>query len=150
MRVKVKRQKGKGGTYGEDGFTLLEVLVALVIMSIAATLIMQLFSANMRSVSTSGDVVSAVVRGDARIREILAEPSLTEKTWGEITEDGYRIDVSVSEVLKDRTENLPVKMMEVVVTIRWNEERKEKRFQLKTVKMVERSAPAVSSSPATV
>jgi len=138
------------GIDGDSGFTLLEVLVALVIMSIAVTLIMQLFSANMRSVSNSGDMVSATVRGDARIREILAEPSLTEKAWGEITEDGYRIDVSVSEVLKERTENLPVKMMEVVVTIRWNEERKVKSFQLKTVKMVDKMKPTESISPASV
>lgn len=95
-------------------------------------------------------MASAAVRGDARIREILAEPSLAEKAWGEITEDGYRIDVSVSEVLKERTDNLPVKMMEIVITIRWNEERKEKSYQLKTVKMVERMKPAESSSPAPV
>jgi len=138
------------GLDGYSGFTLLEVLVALVIMSIAVTLIMQLFSANMRAVSTSGDMVSAVVRGDARVREILAEASLIEKDWREITEDGYRIEVSVSELLKDRTENLPVKMMEIIVTIRWNEERREKSFQLKTVKMVDRMKPAESSSPAHV
>lgn len=46
MRVIDMRQKTKR-TYEEYGFTLLEVLVALVIMSTAVALILQLFSANL-------------------------------------------------------------------------------------------------------
>ena len=81
------------------GFTLLEVLVALAIMAIATTLVMQLFSADLRAIARAGDVTSASVRGDSRIREILAEPSLEEKTWSEETQDGYRMDIAISEVM---------------------------------------------------
>ena len=138
------------GIDGDSGFTLLEVLVALAILSIALSLIIQLFSANLRSVSISGNMSSAVVWSDARMREILAEPSLTEKAWREITDDGYRIEVSIGEVLKERTDNLPVKMMEVTLVVRWNEGRKERNIQLKTVKMIDKIKPAESSSPSIV
>jgi prepilin-type N-terminal cleavage/methylation domain-containing protein len=149
MRATDRRQKARG-THGEYGFTLLEVLVALAILSIAITLIIQLYSANLRSVFISGNMASAAVWSDVKIREILAEPSLTEKTWREITDDGYRIDVSIVEVLKERTDNLPVRMMEVTLVVRWDEGRKERNIQLKTVKMIDKIKPAERSSPSIV
>jgi type II secretion system protein I len=145
----VKHTRAKG-IDGDSGFTLLEVLVALAILSIAITLIIQLFSANLQSVSISGNMSSAVVWSDARMREILADPSLTEKAWREITDDGYRIEVSIGEVLKERTDNLPVRMMEVTLIVRWDEGRKERNIQLKTVKMIDTIKPAESSSPSRV
>jgi general secretion pathway protein I len=128
-----------------SGFTLLEVLVALAIMAIATTLVMQLFSADLRAIARSRDVTSAAVRGDTRIREIIAEPSLEETTWSEETEDGYRMDIAVSELLKPRTDNLPVKLMEVELTVRWREGMKEKSLRLMTQKMIVKNA---STSPA--
>jgi prepilin-type N-terminal cleavage/methylation domain-containing protein len=121
------------------GFTLLEVLVSLAIMAIAVTLLVQLFSANLRTIVRSGDMTSAAVRGEARIREILAGTTLAEKVWSEITADGYRMDVTISEVMKQRTDNLPVKLMEVALTVRWMEGMKEKSLHLKTMKMVDRA-----------
>jgi general secretion pathway protein I len=131
---------GRGS--GTRGFTLLEVLVALAIMAIATTLVIQLFSADLRAIARSGDMTSAAVRGDSRIREILAEPSLEESTWSEQTSDGYRIDIAVSEVMKPRTNNLPVKLMEINLTIRWIEGLKEKSLRLKTMKAIEKAVPA--------
>ena len=127
---------------GTQGFTLLEVLVALSVMAMAVTLVLQLFSTNLRSVARSGDVTSAAVRADSRIREILMEPLAAETAWSEATDDGYRMDVSVREVLKDRTQNLPVRMMEVVLVIRWVDGIMEKRLELKTAKSVDRAARA--------
>lgn len=138
------RRKGRSpASDGETrGFTLLEVLVALSVMAMAVTPILQLFSANLRAVSRSGDVTSAAVRADSRLREILAGPLATERVWSEATDDGYRMDVSVREVLKERTQNLPVRMMEVVLIIRWVDGIMEKRLELKTAKSIDRTALA--------
>jgi hypothetical protein len=105
-------------------------------------LVMQLFSANLRAVAKAGDMTLASVRGDSRIREILAEPSLTETAWSETTEDGYRMDVAISEVMKEKTDNLPVRLMEVALTVHWMEGIREKNLSLKTMKMVDKAAPA--------
>ncbi len=125
----------------EIGFTLLEILVALSIISVAIVLILQLYSSNLRAVSISGDTSTAAARGDSRMREILSETSLTETSWREITEDGYGMEVSIAEVLKERTDNLPVKMMEVSLTLRWREGTKEMSLYLKTQKMVDKITP---------
>ncbi len=135
----MRSEGSTAGRSGEKGFTLLEVLVSLAIMAIAVTLVVQLFSANLRSVVRSGDLTSASVRGDSRIREILSEPFPAEKVWSETTEDGYQMDVAISEVMKEKTDNLPVQLMEVVLTIRWMEGMKEKSLSLKTLKMVDKA-----------
>jgi type II secretion system protein I len=126
----------------KEGFTLLEVLVSLAIMAIAVTLVLQLFSADLRAVSRAGDMTWASVKADARIKKILDELSPVAASWGEATDDGYRMDVSIAEVLTERTDNLPFKLMEVSLTVAWTEGRKEKNLSLKTLKMVDRIAPA--------
>src|SRR5574340_1714971 len=85
------------------GFTLLEVLVALTIMSIAVTLLIQLFSSNLQALSLSGDTITAAARANARLREIVTEPALTEASWRETGEKEYPMDIAVAEVLKERT-----------------------------------------------
>ena len=122
-----------------EGFTLLEVLVSLAVMAIAMTLVMQLFSANLRAVVRSGDMTSAIVKGESRLREILAEPFLKETAWSEVTDDGYRMDVAVSEVMREKTDNLPVKLMEIALTVHWMDGFREKSLRLKTMKMVDKA-----------
>lgn len=124
------------------GFTLLEVLVSLAIMAIAVTLLLQLFSADLRAVSRAGDMTWASVKADAGMKKILDELSPVATSWREATEDGYRMDVSIAEVLTERTETLPFRLMEVSLTVGWTEGRKEKSLSLKTLKMVDRMAPA--------
>ena len=128
------------------GFTLLEVLVALVIMAMAVTVVLQLFSSSLRTVALSGGMTAAAARGDARFREILSESYLTEQVWSETTEDGYQMDVSISEVQKERTDNLPVRLMEVGLTVRWREGWKEKNLSLKTMKVIEKKTPTEKDS----
>jgi len=67
----------------KDGFTLLEVLVAFVLLVTTVTVILQLFSANIKALSRSEDYASAVVRAESKMREILDSETLSENTWTE-------------------------------------------------------------------
>ena len=136
----------RGTQTGTEGFTLMEILVAMAIMAIAVTLVLQLFSVNLRAVSIAGNMTSAAIRGEARIRDILVDPLPMERSWIEVSEDGYRMNISISEVLKERTDNLPVKMMEVILTIHWIEGRREKSLTLKSQKVAAKIAPDVKNS----
>ena len=120
------------------GFTLLEVLIAVAILGIAVSIVLQLFSANLRALSASSDYVAAAARAEAKMRWVLDDNALTEKSFSETTNDGYRIDVSVTEALKDRTENLQIALMEVSLTIHWTSGSKEKSLTVKTMKSVQR------------
>jgi len=118
------------------GFTLLEVLVAIAILGIAVTVVLQLFSANLRAISVSGDYVSATTKAEAKMRDILSDDKLSEKSSSETTDDGYRIDVSITDVLKERTDNLQVRLLEIDLTVHWTRGIKEKSLTLKTMKVV--------------
>lgn len=121
-----------------QGFTLLEVLVALVLLAGAGIIILQLFSAGTRSIARSEDYINAEVRAEARMREVLDRQAKSPGAWGEQTADGYRIDVEVSDVMQERTADLPVRLVEISLTIRWKRNMVEKCVSLKTLKTIKR------------
>jgi general secretion pathway protein I len=132
----LKGYKGEFKKGKNRGFTLLEVLVALSILGIAITILLQLFSSNLRALSASEDYVSAVTKAEAKMREILDDKDLSEKSWSETTDDGYSMDVSINETLKDRTDNLQVSILEVTLTVHWTKNTKNKSLTLRTMKVV--------------
>jgi prepilin-type N-terminal cleavage/methylation domain-containing protein len=118
------------------GFTLLEVLVAVSIMGIAIAVILQLFSANLRNISDSSDYVAAATRAEIKMRKVLDNKGLMEKSYSETTDDGYRTDIAITETLKERTENLQVRLFEIALTVRWTKGTKEKSMTLRSMKVV--------------
>ncbi len=118
------------------GFTLLEILVSLAILGIAITVVLQLFSANLRALSVSDDYVSATAKAEAKMREVLDDDALSEKSWSETTDDGYRFDISVSRAVTERTENLQVVLLEIELTTHWIQGSKEKSLTMRTMKTV--------------
>lgn len=122
----------------EGGFTLLEVLASLALLGIALTVILQLFSANLRGIEASDDYIHAVVQAQVRMREILEEEDLTERTWEETTDEGYRLLAQIIQTEKERTENLPVDLLEIKLTVRWSKGSKQRQVLLKTMKVVKK------------
>jgi prepilin-type N-terminal cleavage/methylation domain-containing protein len=120
------------------GFTLIEILVAVSIMGIAIAVILQLFSANLRNISNSGDYVEAATRAEVKMMEVMDTHSLIEKSYSEVTNDGYRMDIAVTEALKERTENLQVRLFEIALTVRWTKGTKEKAMTLRSMKVVKK------------
>jgi prepilin-type N-terminal cleavage/methylation domain-containing protein len=122
----------------DRGFTLLETLVATSLLGIAIAVILQLFSANLHSISESGDYVAAATRAEVKMREVLDNSDLAEKSYSEVTDDGYRMDVSITEALKDRTENLQIRLFEIALTMHWTDGSKEKSMTLRSMKAVKK------------
>lgn len=124
------------GEFKGGGFTLLEILVALAILGIAITIVLQLFSANLRAISVSEDYVSAGIKAEARMRALLDDAGLTERSWSEVTDDGYRITVSVTDMVPERTQNLQIRLLEINLALYWSKGGKERSVKLKTNKVV--------------
>lgn len=121
------------------GFTLLEVLVATALAGMALAVIFQLFSSNLRALTASDGYIAAAAKTDERMRTILSGDDLSERTWTEMTEEGYRLDCSVSPVLKERTDALPAELYEVVVTLHWKSGSGEKAITLRNMKAAART-----------
>jgi Tfp pilus assembly protein PilV len=121
---------------GKDGFTLLEVLVAFVLLVTVVTVILQLFSANIKALSVSEDYASAVVRAESKMREILDNEQLAENVWSETSPEGYRFDITVAKAYEARTKDMPMKILEIGVTMSWKMRGKDKSLILSTMKAV--------------
>ncbi len=118
------------------GFTLLEVLVSLTILAVAVTWIVQLFSANLKTISLSDHYMPMAVLAEMKMRDVLNDDALEEKMWSETADDGCRMDISVSETLKERTEGLGIRLLEVAVKVQRPVGLKKKTMTLRTLKAV--------------
>ena len=134
--MKQKIRKVHDIVASSKGFTLLEILVALAILATAVTIIFQLFSAGLRNIAVSEDVVSAAVRAEAKMREVLSNEELTENSWTETTTDGYTFAVNITEALQEKTDSLPVQVLQIDLAITWTKNSKERSLHLKTFKTV--------------
>jgi type II secretion system protein I len=121
---------------GAGGFTLLEVLVAMAVMSIALVAVFELFSADLRGMAASDDYVAAVIKAQAKMMEILDDDKLTEKSWQETSSDGFLFNTTIKKTAEDRTENLPVELLEISLAVKWTRGQKERTFTLRTMKLV--------------
>ena len=118
------------------GFTLMEIMVALTVMGFAVVYLVQLFSSNLRMIGTSQDYMAALTQAEAVMREIVESDKIEEKSWKEETDQGFQVEVSVSETLKERTENLPIKLLQIEMIFSWEKALRKKSLTLKTLKVV--------------
>ena len=123
----------------ERGFTLLEILVALAIVAIALTGVLQIFSSDLKGITEADDYVKAAIKAESVMREILDSDELEEGSWVESTEDGYDTSVTVKGIEEERTEDLSFRLLEVTLNFRWLRDEKERTLNLMTVKLVEKT-----------
>jgi prepilin-type N-terminal cleavage/methylation domain-containing protein len=119
----------------DDGFTLLEVLVALVVLSTTVVAALQLFGGGLRLVRTAGDHADAALLASTKLADLDPGP-LTEGT-DEGTEGAYRwtrrvtLDPSLLPVEPDTPETITIRLARVSVEVRWGQGR---RFELATLR----------------
>lgn len=117
----------------EDGFTLLEVLVATMVLGISVVIILQLFSGGLDQARRAEDYTRAVFHARAKMEEILLDPPsgpvLERGDFG----DGYRW---VWETLPDTdapVTELGVQPIMIRVTVGWGFDRTPKEYHLQTL-----------------
>ena len=127
-------------------FTLLEILLAVSILGVAMTVIMQQFSAGLRIARTSHTYTTATIYARQKLEEIQVEEEMKEREESGDFEDGYQWRVSItpyedyieeeeSEAVLDL---LPLEMYRVESVVSWMEGGKEKSIQLATLKTVKK------------
>lgn len=121
------------------GFTLIEIMVALTVMGFAVVSLVQLFAANLRMIDTSRDYMAALTRAETLMREIVESDKIEENSWKDSSDQGYRIEVTVSETQGERTEQLPIKLLRIEVVFSWEKALRKKSLTLRTLKIVGRT-----------
>ncbi len=122
-----------------SGFALIEILVAVSVLTISLVVIFQLFSGGLKSRKLSEQYARGVFHAREKMAEILLVPDLSEgETQGEF-EDAYEWQAVITRVVSgEKEEKLPAKLLNVKVRINWREGEKEKSFVVDTLKVVEK------------
>ncbi|MCX8070640.1 MAG: prepilin-type N-terminal cleavage/methylation domain-containing protein [Thermodesulfovibrionales bacterium] len=120
------------------GFTLLEVIVAVSILAIAITVIFQIFSSNLRTVSQSEKYLMALMKAEELIGELSIQKELQETVNVTKTNDGQIVKTEIVKTLDERTTDLPVILYEIRVSVFWQQGNTEKSVILKTLRLMDK------------
>jgi len=111
-------------TVQRNGFTLIEVMVALAILGLSLVTIIQLFGQGLRLLRVAGEHQRAVVLADRKVREMPDTPLEEGVVTGE--EEGYRWERRVTalpppEEEKDTSQPTRVRTFQITLEIRWGQ-----------------------------
>ena len=128
------------------GFTLLEVLVAFVILALTLGVILRIFSGGLRNAALAGDYSHAMLLAESRLAELRVQP-LEGETRGEF--DGKYRWRSMIRPWVDGTaasgsgpQLMPVRLMEIDVWVAWGEAGgRSREIGLTTLQLVPASGP---------
>lgn len=122
------------------GFTLIETLVAMMILSISFVVIMQLFSGGLKSSKITTDYIYGIFHAREKMEEILLSDNLTSGNLNGDFDDGYEWTATVSLLETDeKADNrMPVTPAEVMVDVRWRNGERIKHFKIKTITLAQK------------
>jgi general secretion pathway protein I len=102
-----------------DGFTLLEVLVALAILAAGLLGLLELLSGSLRLSGGARDVTAASVYASQRLEEALLAPRPAEGSETGLFGEKYRWTTETSFLPK--AEDEPFRAARISVTVTWND-----------------------------
>ena len=121
-----------------SGFTLLEIIVAMALVSIAVLVVFQLFAAGSRSIAISRGHVDAVIRAEEIMRSVLTDDNFPYSASSSGWREGYRYETGASRAFEDRTQTAGAELYQVQVTVYWKEGIRDKSFSLYTLKAADK------------
>ena len=131
------REKLRLNKPNNDGFSLLEVIVALAIMAMGFVTILQLFSGSIRSVSLSEQYLKGTTLAHSKLGELeVNNYSVTELEGTFPDEKNYRWQLQVSphtSHLNSKENN--IQLSEVTLNVLWEEAGKTRDVEISTLKV---------------
>lgn len=123
----------------QQGFTLIEVLVALTILSLSLAIIFAGFSSGLRAKRMAVDYQQATVLAESKLNSIGIETPVVEgQTVGRF-DDRFRWQVVVARYQEDGRDELgqgKIQPLEVTVTVFWGTSSDGRSVSLKTLKLL--------------
>jgi general secretion pathway protein I len=123
---------------GASGFTLLETLVAMMILAICLVTIMELFSGGLRSGKVTNDYTEAVFHAKSRMEELLLSKTLMPGVWEGSFNDGFSWKATIDDVTTSDMIITPTNKLFIIrVAVRWHESGRNRSFEISTLKIGE-------------
>jgi len=126
--------------HSSAGFTLIETVIALAILGIGLTVIIEDFSGGLRLARTSEEYTKAMGFARMKLEEIISQQRIEEGTDEGEYDDTFRWQVSAKKmdllpVEKDSDFKPPVELFQVKVDILWKSGSKEKSATIESYKV---------------
>ena len=132
----------------EQGFSLLEVVVALTILAGGFLTVLNLFSGSVLSVDFSGQYLKAVTLANSKINELEMLNFQTSEYSGKFkNEESYRWEVDIAP--HDSQLNDPgsgIQLQEILLKVLWEDRGQTRNVELATLHMKGQRYPASNSS----
>ncbi|MBW2481582.1 MAG: prepilin-type N-terminal cleavage/methylation domain-containing protein [Deltaproteobacteria bacterium] len=115
----------------QEGFTLLETLVAMMVLSIALVIVFQLFSGALNAGHISESYTLAVWHAREKMDELLLYETLSEEIQEGDFEDGYRWRYLIEQAAADSQLNLEsAAAFTITVWVSWEEGQKTRQMDI--------------------
>jgi general secretion pathway protein I len=121
------------------GYTLVEVLVAFMIMALALTVLLRIFSSGVRNVGIASDYAQAVLIGESRLATAGIDEGLAPGETSGVEADGFhwtRRVTTYEPSVEYATHVKGTRAYFVTVTVTWPNGEKERSINLSTVKLL--------------
>jgi general secretion pathway protein I len=124
---------------GQQGFSLLEILVAFSIMAISIGMLLSIFSSGLRNASVSEEYTAAVQIAEGMIAGPGIEAPLQPGQAAGVVDGKYRWELTVAPFVLSTetvdTRTLPARLFMVTAVVSWEEGGGERRFELSELKL---------------
>ena len=122
------RQGRKGTRSAREGFTLLEVVVALAILAAGMLAVIDLFSGSLRLSEGARDVSAAQVYASQRMEEALLAPDPVPGIESGAFGEKYRWETRTTRELPE--EDSPFREVRIRVIVSWGDGARERAVEL--------------------
>lgn len=125
--------------FRSPGYTLIEVLVAMMILALSLTVLLRIFSGGLRNISIASDYSRAIVIAETQLATVDAAAVLQPGSSQGITKAGFHWTRTVgdySPYASTDSISLPVHAYAVTVDVEWRHLHKTRRVSLHSIKLV--------------
>jgi len=131
--------------HGPEGFTLMEIMVAMMILALSLTAVLQLFSDGLRSGQLSKTYLLGVYHARAKMEEVLVVDEIIEEIRRGELADGFTWQVAVERQIDERAVNNSsgLVLFKVTVTVNWPERGHIKSYIIESLRL----GPATLEKP---
>ena len=125
----------------QQGFTLIEVLVAFMILTLSVSVLLRIFSGGLNNVAVAGNYAQAVLVAESQLALVgRSEPLLVGQTYGESGERfrWRRIIESYLPWEDDTALTVPVSGYHVTVEVSWTHNGRNQQITLNSLRVQNR------------